>query len=114
MPRIVGRATAKWLLLPRYFTGEPCIWEHIAERYTTSGVCTECVIASRVINRDKLRQQERDRYAANPEKSSVKCKAYYAANKEKVLKKTKAYKAANQETIKAYHKARYATKRKKK
>lgn len=34
--------TAHALGLPRFFTGEPCIKGHIAERWTSSRSCVEC------------------------------------------------------------------------
>ena len=45
--------------LPRYFTGEPCKNEHIAERYTKGNDCVECV---------RLRSQQR----IDKQKASVK------------------------------------------
>lgn len=45
---IITRAEAKRLGLKRYFTGNPCPHGHIAERWTSSGACYECVKAKAV------------------------------------------------------------------
>jgi hypothetical protein len=35
-------AEAKEIGSPRYFTGKPCKWGHVAERFTPNKVCAEC------------------------------------------------------------------------
>jgi hypothetical protein len=42
--------------LVRYFTGEECKHGHVAERYTMSGGCVECVRGIAGRHRDKVRQ----------------------------------------------------------
>lgn len=37
------REAARMLGKTRYFTGRPCIHGHVAERYTSSGNCIECL-----------------------------------------------------------------------
>jgi hypothetical protein len=39
----ISRADAKAFGLKRFYTGQPCIRGHDAERYTASGACVECV-----------------------------------------------------------------------
>jgi hypothetical protein len=39
---IMKRADARRKRLDKYFTGQPCRNGHLAERYSESGVCTEC------------------------------------------------------------------------
>ena len=40
---IISRAAAAAAGLKRYYTGEPCKHQHLAERYVTTGGCLECV-----------------------------------------------------------------------
>lgn len=40
---IITRAQARERGLPRYFTGKPCSFGHVAERNTTSRNCIECL-----------------------------------------------------------------------
>jgi hypothetical protein len=39
---IITRATATGLSLIRYFTGQPCVRGHVAERRTSDGACITC------------------------------------------------------------------------
>lgn len=39
----ISRKTAVAQKLTRYFTGKPCVAGHIADRYTSSGACSECM-----------------------------------------------------------------------
>lgn len=38
----IDRETAHSLGRIRYFTGEPCIWGHVDERWVSSGTCIQC------------------------------------------------------------------------
>jgi len=40
---IKKRAECKKLGLNKYYTGEPCIRGHIAERYVSTGLCVQCI-----------------------------------------------------------------------
>ena len=46
MPEISDRAAAQAAGLPRYFTGRACPNGHVADRYTRSSACVECVAAN--------------------------------------------------------------------
>ncbi len=43
MPEIISRDNAQSMSRKRYFTGEPCLRGHIAERFVSSGGCVDCV-----------------------------------------------------------------------
>lgn len=71
--RVISRADAKSQGLKRYFTGEPCLRGHIAERYAKSRECLDChqflksdaaevkeEVARRIRNADLLRQARAD------------------------------------------------------
>ena len=40
--RIVTRQQALLFELKRYFTGDPCVHGHVAQRYTSNSHCTSC------------------------------------------------------------------------
>ena len=42
MPDYLTRADAIAFGFVRYFTGEPCMWGPVAERYVIGGRCLEC------------------------------------------------------------------------
>jgi len=44
---VISRADAKAQGLMRYFTGRPCKWGHVAERYAKSTHCIECLDEAR-------------------------------------------------------------------
>jgi hypothetical protein len=43
MPAIISREDARDKGLKRFFTGEPCKRDHIAERFTANGGCVRCM-----------------------------------------------------------------------
>lgn len=47
MTHLITRAEAKREGLTRYFTGDPCIRGHIAERHTANGDCNVCACAKK-------------------------------------------------------------------
>ena len=80
--KIISRDEAKAQGLKRYFTGKPCKYGHVVERYATSKGCVECASG-----------YYRTQYEANPEKVHASSRAWKEANPEKVrAKKTKRYK----------------------
>lgn len=83
---IINRSQGKVLGLTRYFTGEPCLRGHIAERHVSNGNCCEC---------HRLRSRAYD--AANREKLLAYFRARYAANKDKWI----AYALARRDKIAA-------------
>jgi hypothetical protein len=66
----IDRDTAMSLGRNRYFTGEPCKWGHVSERWCLSRRCVECVLRSH--RTEEYRQyttpQEREWFAANPDR----------------------------------------------
>ncbi|MGA0615558.1 hypothetical protein [Paracoccus sp. KR1-242] len=40
----IDRETARSLGRNRFFTGEPCLKNHVAERWTSNGTCIQCVL----------------------------------------------------------------------
>lgn len=46
--QIIQRKEAKLAGLNKYFTGKPCVNDHIAERYVQSGACYDCILATKI------------------------------------------------------------------
>lgn len=67
---IIDRKSAIANNLPRYFTGRSCKRGHVAERYTSSGVCVLCQHAKtsewRSKNRDAIKQYNAAWRSRNP------------------------------------------------
>ena len=55
--------------LSRYFTGEPCLRGHVAERITANQTCSACVVENKRrtyhANREAIRLDNRERYRKN-------------------------------------------------
>jgi hypothetical protein len=77
MQEIISRKNAKKLGLKKYFTGKPCKNGHTSERYTITGICTEC-------------QKEKNK---NADKSKIIRKnhdqTYYEKNKQRISERNK-------------------------
>jgi len=72
---IITRRDAKAAGYKRFFTGVPCLREHIEERLTSNGACLACV-----------RELQNKRYASNPEAVRAARYAWITANKDRHLK----------------------------
>jgi hypothetical protein len=83
-----SRKQAMALGLKRYFTGEPCLHGHIAERVARSGRCLECE-----------RERTRKRRAADPEEYREYCRKWRAANRQRAREYQREYRAANLERV---------------
>lgn len=78
----VTRKAAKAASATRFFTGQPCVYGHLAERVTSSGNCTECS----KLKKQSYRKRERTRVnAAN--------RSYRATNGQRVRAREKEYRA---------------------
>jgi len=121
--KIISRAQAKAQGLKRYFTGKPCKWGHIVERFV-DGNCVQCRYDQnekwRRRNLDKKRELERDwrkRNAAkvnkrgreyqrewrlrNIEAARERDRAYYKANPERGREATNRWRDKNREAARA-------------
>ena len=73
MLALVTRQQALKNGLPRYFTGNPCVHGHVAERYTQNKTCCECANATANASKRK-----------NPKKYVEHAARWSKANPEKV------------------------------
>lgn len=62
--KIITRKFAKQSGIKRYFTGMPCKYGHIAERFCASGRCSEC---DRIIQSSKEYREKRREYEQSQE-----------------------------------------------
>jgi 5-methylcytosine-specific restriction endonuclease McrA len=93
---IISRKEAKAQGLIRFFTGKPCKYGHVAERWVSNKVCTEC------------REQKDRSKKKNIEKQRATVRAWYHANAERVYQKTLARRRANPDKQRAHGRNRRA------
>jgi hypothetical protein len=90
---IVSRKEAKEKGLKRYFTGNVCKQGHLAERYTLTGHCCECV-------KEEARKRQATWRSLNREKHREQISKYQKENREKVTEYQKLWKHNNPEKVK--------------
>lgn len=102
---IITRADARERGLKRFFTGLLCDAGHLSERNVASGTCLACSRdkskASRVDQREKISQQRRALYAANPEKYKDAQRRMRAEDPERSRSLARARRASNLDEYRA-------------
>jgi hypothetical protein len=97
---IITRENALRLGLVKYFTGEPCKYGHISERYAKCGGCLTCAF-----NRSmKWRQENPDKAKETSVKSAKK---YAEAHRVERAEASKAWRKKYPEKVKALNAAHY-------
>ena len=76
------RAEAKAAGSPRYNTGKPCKHGHIADRFTSSGTCSECLAPRR-------REGMRKWAAENPEEKKRRAAEWYDNNRDEIIERVR-------------------------
>jgi 5-methylcytosine-specific restriction endonuclease McrA len=99
MTAVVSRKEAKSHGLKRYFTGIPCNYGHVCERYAHSTHCVECISI-------KLRKWQIE----NPDKIREGTKRWYSKNSERRIAKTRQWRLANPDKKRAIEAKRRARK----
>jgi len=112
------RAEAKAAGSPRYNTGKPCKHGHVADRFTSSGSCSECLAPRRREgmrrwaaanpeekkrraaewydkNRDEIIERVRENYYADIDKSRERARDYAARHREKAIRRAIEWRKAN-------------------
>lgn len=83
---LTARKEAKEQGLKRYFTGEPCRNEHVSERLSTDGRCTQCKsncdAKYNEENKSKIKTQKQRFYQNNKEEIKARVKSNYYKNPE--------------------------------
>lgn len=77
----IDRESARSLGLKRYFTGKPCMWGHVDERWVASGTCIQCVLQRHRTEeyREVFNPQERVSWLRNREAYNAQRRAVKAA-----------------------------------
>lgn len=81
--------------LKYYQTGAPCIHGHVAERLVSTGACAEC-------NRIRSREEQRKKWAADPEAMKKKAREAYQAKPEHYRAKAREWRDDNLEKQREY------------
>lgn len=102
LPQLVSKQEALALGLKRYFTGIPCKPAgHVAERWTSSGACYDCVRARNLdhsrIHKERFNAQSVKWNADNKERRKVIYDRWLEPNKERELKRKRTW------TTQRYH-----------
>jgi hypothetical protein len=109
---IVTRQQAIDAKLPRYFTGKPCKFGHLDERYALNRNCVACAVkASKAhyeANTETIRVRHRAWRKDNPEAARSLSRDWYQANPEKAYAMRKRFRMANMEHLRIKGLARYA------
>lgn len=93
MQEIISYSKAKSAGLKTYFTGKPCKYGHICQRYVSSKGCLECVSTRQKLNRKN-----------NPERTREVCRAQYLRDREKIIIHHKKRYHENPDIMKQYSK----------
>ena len=78
----ITRAEAKAVGSPRYNTGKPCKHGHVADRFTSSGTCSECLAPRR-------REGMRKWAAENPEEKKRRAAEWYDKNRDEIIERVR-------------------------
>lgn len=94
---IISRAAAKALGRERFFTGNPCVQGHIAERFCARGQCVECAHKATRNWYDRNRAQKRALDQKRIQKKRISDRAWRVANAQEAADTTRQWRIANPE-----------------
>jgi len=97
--QIINRKEAKQKGLKRYFTGKPCKYGHLAERFVSTSTCVTCsqekAAATKRENRSQYSEADKRYRLDNIEDHVRRYKTYYQLNKESHQAYMTEYRSAN-------------------
>lgn len=112
--QIITRAEAREQQKPRYFTGKPCRYGHLAERFTLDARCINCSrnhsAKSRSRHLETRRAADREYARTHAEERSSYHRNWVAENREKVAAANRDWRLQNRERRLDHHKRYYAAK----
>jgi 5-methylcytosine-specific restriction endonuclease McrA len=100
---------AKKLGLKRFFTGEACLYGHVAERLVSNGNCLACVEMKR--NTPEHKEKEKLRFLRNQEKEKTRRKKRYEREREKAIEYSRNWVLNNKERAREVYEVWYAKNR---
>ena len=101
--KVISRKEAKELGLTRYFTGLPCKYGHLEERFSSCGHCVAC-------SKQKVKKRHKRRYHQDQEfrrKTLDRRLAYARKNPDGQSERQKKFLRENAERVKLIRKERY-------
>lgn len=109
---VVSREEAIRLGLKKFFTGKPCNYGHLAERYVSGGRCATCKLAVKAApgfqkayrekNKAALAIKDKARRDKNKDAKAAYNAAYAEANKDRLLAYAREYREKNKSKIDEY------------
>lgn len=116
--KIISRRDAKNLGLKFYYTGKPCKYGHITERFVSSETCQQCSSErsahKHAANRDVNIKRSRDRYWGGArDHDREMAKAYYASHRDHYLDYAKSYRENNPDKVREANKSSWQKNREK-
>lgn len=115
MQQTISRADARAQGAITYFTGKPCLRDHVAARHVSNGSCLECLKARqaskqyklsrakyRAENKDKISARSKERYLVHSEKYKADAKRRYKEDKKKILSRNEKWHAKNRDYMRSY------------
>lgn len=112
--QIITRAEARAQGKARYFTGKPCRYGHLDERFTRDSKCLTCSRQHSAKSRSKhisaRRAADREYASKNSEKRRLYAEKYRAANQEKLAIQNRVWVIQNPEKRRELHRRYHAAK----
>lgn len=93
--RLMSRRQAIAFGFKRYYTGKPCKYGHISERYVASFQCYEC--SQQEEHKIKKRAITKAWIKANPERAAENDRRKYEAKREEIRERIERWRKANME-----------------
>lgn len=101
---IISRKEAIEKGLKVYFTGKPCKYGHVSERYVSGSGCLECGKEHKEQNKEYMKEYNKKYYQQNKEQVKESRKEHYQQNKEQIKESRREYYQQNKEQINKYKK----------
>lgn len=103
MREVLSRSEARAAGLARFYTGKPCRYGHVAERYTCSGKCSECQrrLSANFKARNQCQQTayRAERYAVGADREREKTREWKRNNRARHIEQKNRRRAAVRNAI---------------
>ncbi|CAM0057715.1 hypothetical protein VPHF89G1_0066 [Vibrio phage F89 g1] len=99
MQQIISRKEAREQGLKHYFTGNPCKYGHVSERFVSGSRCCVCARKYQEQNKDKVAKRDRKYREKNKGKIAERNRKYQEQNKEKITEQKRKYREKNKEKV---------------
>ena len=96
---VISKKEAKEKGLKHYFTGKPCKYGHVSERFVSSSRCCVCARKYQEQNKEKVAERDRKYRKQNKDKVAERNRKYQERNKEKIANQKRRYREKNKEIV---------------